>query len=205
MVYCSYLHLNIWLKPIINWVFENATKWNLGPKFCLGLFTEFPISTQTKAIVPKAVIWRSVWSEFASLCELRIRTNLVFIQRGKMLGWWQKRLTTRITEEVSRNDTEKDLCSDNYSFSVKKLWFFFLSILSTLFQNHCLSEKNGLKNLSGIMKNEHCIDERRHKGSPFSTCNTKRKVRGLCHFTLSTNYRVKSGRNDTSLPYESHS
>lgn len=138
----------------------------------LGLFTKSPISAQTKAIVPKAVIWSSVWSEFASLCELRIRTNLIFIQRGESAFWCQKRVTTRIAEEVSRNLTLKRLyASDNYSFSVKKVWCLFLSILSTLFQNYSLNEMmNGLKKLSETVKNEHCIDERgKPKDSHFFT------------------------------------
>lgn len=77
-------------------------------------------------------------------------------------------MTTTIAEEVSRNLTLRRLCAlDNYSFSVKKIWCLFLSILSTLFQNYSLGLKNDLKNLSEMVKNEHCI-RRKQKGAHFS-------------------------------------
>lgn len=155
MPYLSYPHLNILLKPIINWVLKKCNPVKSWTQILsLGLFTKSPISIQTKAIVPKAVIWSSVWSEFASLCELRIRINLIFIQSEKNSCWCQKRMTIRIAEEVSRNLTVRRLqASDNYSFSVRKVWYLFLSILSILFQNYFWGEKNSFKKLSENMKN----------------------------------------------------
>lgn len=76
----------------------------------LGLFTKSPISNQTKAIVSKAVIWSSVWSEFASLCELRIRTEPdIYPKWGEMLSDARKEWQPRIAEEVGRNLTLKRL------------------------------------------------------------------------------------------------
>lgn len=79
-------HICIWIydKPIINWVLKKCNPVRSQTQILsLGLFTKSSISNQTKAIVPKAVIWFSVWSEFASLCELRTRISLIFIQRRK--------------------------------------------------------------------------------------------------------------------------
>lgn len=115
-------------------------------------------------------------------------------------------MTTRVSEEVSRNLTLRRIyASDNYSFSVEKIWCLFQSILSTLFQNYSLGE-NTTQKLSGIMKNEqHTNERRRHKDSPFSIYNTKRSE-GTMPLHTSTNFRVKRGRNDTPLPpYESQS
>lgn len=71
-------------------------------------------------------------------------------------------MTTGIVEEVSKNSTlRRFYASDNYSFSVKKVWCLFLTILTTLFQTYSPGEKNGLKKLTEIMKNEQCIDERK--------------------------------------------
>lgn len=150
----------------------------MQPSETLGLFTKSLISNQTKAIVPKAVIWSSVWSEFTSLCELRMRINLIFIQRGRKTVADARKEWTRIAGEISRNLTLRRLYAyDNYSFFVKKVYCLFLSILSTLFQNYFLGEMNGLKKLSQIMKSEQYIDERRkEKGLHFSTYNPKRKV-----------------------------
>ena len=84
--YLSYLHSNIWLKPIINWVFKKCNPVKSQTQILsFERYTKCPLSNQTKAIVPKAVIWSSVWSEFASLWKLRIRMNLIFIQRGKKM------------------------------------------------------------------------------------------------------------------------
>lgn len=68
MWYLSYLHLNTWLQPIINCVSKKCSPVKSGTQILsLGLFTKSPISNQTKAIVPKAVIWSSsvIW-----ICKL---------------------------------------------------------------------------------------------------------------------------------------
>ena len=147
LLYLSYLHSNIRLKLIINWIFKkcNPVKSQTQiPSF--ELYTKWLISNRTKAIVPKPVIWSSMWSEFASLWKLRIRMKLILIQRRKKKACWcWKRMTTRIAEEVSRNLTQRRLyASDNYSFSVKKIWCLPY-FLTTLFQNYSLGEKNDLK------------------------------------------------------------
>lgn len=93
-------------------------------------------------------------------------------------------MTTRISEEVSRNLTLRRIyASDNYSFFVKKIWCLFLSILSTLFQNYSLGE-NTAQRLSGIIKNEQRTDERRSIKVHHLLYVTPKEVEGLCHFTL---------------------
>lgn len=84
--YLSYLHSNVWLKLIINWVFKKCDPVKSQTQILSSeWYTKCPISNQPKVIVPKAVIWSSVWSEFASLRKLRIRMNLIFTQRGKKM------------------------------------------------------------------------------------------------------------------------
>lgn len=66
--------------------------------------------------------------------------------------------------------------------------------LSTLFQNYSPSEMNGLKNLSEIVKNEPCIDERgKSKDSHLPAYNT-RKGWDLCHCLHPTNLQGKGVR-----------
>lgn len=98
MWYLSYLHLNTWLQPIINCVSKKCSPVKSGTQILsLGLFTKSPISNQTKAIVPKAVIWSSsvIW-----ICKLMWIENQnkpgIYPKGGGRAFWCQKRRTTRM-------------------------------------------------------------------------------------------------------------
>lgn len=54
-----------------------------NPILSLELYTKCPISNQTKAIVPKAVIWSSVWSEICKPMGTESQNKPVIYPKGK--------------------------------------------------------------------------------------------------------------------------
>lgn len=147
LLYLSYLHSNIRLKPIINWVFLkkcNPVKSQTQiPSF--ELYTKWPISNRTKAIVKASnLVFSVIWICKPMETENQNETD-TYPKEKRSACWCRKRTTTRTAEEVSRNLPQRSLyASDNYSFSVKKIWCLSY-FLTTLFQNYSLGAKNDLK------------------------------------------------------------
>lgn len=161
MLRLSYLHLNIWRKPIINWVFKKCNQVKAQAQILsLRLFTKSLISNQTKAIVPKAVIWSSViWICKAMWIENQNKMDIYPKGEENACGW-QKRMTTRIAEGVSRNLKLRRLyASDNYSFPIKRFGAFFYPSVHLISKSLFWWEEWPQRTFRNA-KNELCINER---------------------------------------------
>ena len=192
LLYLSYLHSNIRLKPIINWIFKkcNPVKSQTQiPSF--ELYTKWLISNRTKAIVPKPVIWSSVWSEFASLWKLRIRMKLILIQRRKKksLLVLEKNDNQNSWRGQQKLDTEKALCFGQLFLFCQK------DLVPSLFSHHLISkllfgwEKWSQENFQKwwTMRNI-LIKKKAQRFILLQNITPKATWRDLCHFTLPTNF-----------------
>jgi hypothetical protein len=197
-VYFSSLHLNIWLKPVINWVLKKCNPVKSWTRvLSLGLYTKSPISNQTKAIVPKAVIWSSVWSEFASWCELRLTINLIFIQREKS-ATKEKSDNPNSWRGQQKVDIEKP--SDNYSSPAKKVWRLFLLIPP--YFKIALWVRMVSRNVQKLWKMSRALMKEEKWQIPVSLNKTpKAKWRDPCHFTLPTHLRGQGREGNFTLAF----
>ena len=192
LLYLSYLHSNIRLKPIINWVFKkcNPVKSQTQiPSF--ELYTKWPISNRTKATVPKPVIWSSVWSEFASLWKQNQNETDTYPkeEKNKCFLVPEKYDNQNSWRGQQKLDTEKALCFGQLFLFCQK------DLVPSLFSHHLISkllsgwEKWSQENFQKWwMMTNILMKKKAQRFILLQNITPKATWRDLRHFTLSTNF-----------------
>lgn len=150
----------------------------------LGLFTKSPISSQTKAIVPKAVIlvfsmiWicKPVWIENQNKADI--------YPKRKNACWWQKRMTTRISERSAETwHWEGFMLPTIIPFLSKRFGAFFYQFSLPYFKI-TLWVRILLKNFQELWKMSNVLMREEGIKVHHFLYVTPKEVKGLCHFTL---------------------